>query len=288
LFLFADENTRTLKLVDPIKAKIVLERIMPKETLIGFAPDVCLLAIDGSGKIIYWNLETIEEFEQQVKLEDEEFGLIPSEETPTKRLSLQLFGDKLLVLPFSSAYKYSMQIYPLESERGFVQVSGSVFAVSIKNGSPVWDRVVPVKDYRFPLNQDRTQSPAAFFVRRIALSRVNNGGLGEIACIAAIDLLTGKVLYENSETPGVKQAKSFSQRIDTSTHRIQCFYNGILFDFAWSSEQQSDENNPKTVGFLVEGEYKEKIKSLFKKLKEEREKADELPSRGLPPLPPKS
>jgi len=285
-FLFADEISRTIRLVDPVQGKVVLERVLPRDAQIGLLPNVCVVAFDGSGKLIYWNLETAKEFDHQVKLEDTEFGELTSEDIREKRLSLQLFRDKLLLLPYSSAYRYSMTVTPTESERGFVLVSGSVFAVSIEDGAPLWERSVPVKDFRFPLHQDREQSPAAFFVRRILLPNANDKKVGEMACIAAIDLRTGKVLYENNDTPGIKQAKTFHQQIDPSGKKIQCTYSGILFDFAWDTNQSTKEDGVNAVGFLEEADYKERVKQLFKKLNEEREKAGRLPSKGLPTLPP--
>ena len=123
---------------------MVLERVLPRDAQIGLLQNVCVVAFDGSGKLIYWNLETAREFDHQVKLEDTEFGELTSEDIREKRLSLQLFRDKLLLLPYSSAYRYSMTVTPTESERGFVLVSGSVFAVSIEDGAPLWERSVPV------------------------------------------------------------------------------------------------------------------------------------------------
>jgi hypothetical protein len=286
-FLFADEINRTIRLVDPVQGKVVLERVLPTDAQIGLLPNVCVVALDGSGKLIYWNLETAKEFQHQVKLEDADFGELNSEDIREKRLSLQVFGDKLLLLPYSSAYRYSMSVTPTESERGFVLVSGSVFAVSIKDGAPLWERSVPVKEFRFPTHQDREQSPAAFFVRRILLPNANDKKVGEMACIAAIDLRTGKVLYENNDTPGVKQARSFHQQIDPSGKKIQCTYSGMLFEFTWDTNQSTKEDGAKAVGFLEEADYKERVKELFKKLNEEREKAGSLPSNELPTIPPK-
>jgi hypothetical protein len=107
-----------------------------------------------------------------------------------------------------------------------------------------------------------------------------------MACIAAIDLRTGKVLYENNDTPGIKQAKSFHQQLDPSEKKIQCFYSGMLFEFAWGNTPSTKEDGVNTVGFLVEADYKEQVKQLFKKLSEEREKAGGMQLKGLPPLPP--
>jgi len=285
-FLFADEIRRTIRLVDPLLGKVVLERVLPTDVQIGLLPNVCVVALDGEGKLIYWNLETAKEFQHQVRLEDAEFGEINSEDVREKRLSLQVFGDKLLLLPYSSAYRYTMSVTPTESERGFVLVSGSVFAISIKDGVPLWERSVPVKEFRFPTHQDREQSPAAFFVRRILLPNANDKKVGEMACIAAIDLRTGKVLYENNDTPGVKQAKSFHQQIDPLGKKIQCTYSGMLFEFTWNVSQSTKEDGAKAVGFLEEADYKERVKELFKKLNEEREKAGRLRSNELPPLSP--
>jgi hypothetical protein len=118
------------------------------------------------------------------------------------------------------------------------------------------------------------------------LPNANDKKVGEMACIAAIDLRTGKVLYENNDTPGVKQAKTFHQQIDPSGKKIQCTYSGMLFDFAWDTNQSTKEDGVNAVGFLEETDYKERVKQLFKKLNEEREKAGRLPSKGLPTLPP--
>ena len=285
-FLFADEIKRSLRLVDPAKGTVVLEHVLSKESQIGLIPNLCVLALESTGKLLYWNLETAEGFEHSVTLDEARFGEPNEEDVREKRLSLQLFGDKLLLLPYSSAFRCSLHVTPTENERGFVLVSGSVFAVSTKNGTPVWEKSVPVKDFRFPLHQDRGQSPAAFFVRRILLPNANDKKLGEMACIAAIDLRTGKVLYENNDTPGIKQAKAFNQQIDPVRQSIQCTYSGIQFDFVWNTTEPMEDAAENAIGFLVESDYKERVKQLFKKLNEEREKAGGLQLKGLPPLPP--
>jgi hypothetical protein len=61
----------------------------------------------------------------------------------------------------------------------------------------------------------------------------------------------------------------------------------MLFEFTWDTNQSTKEDGAKAVGFLEEADYRERVKELFKKLNEEREKAGSLPSNELPPIPPK-
>ncbi len=270
IFLFADEQESHVRLYDPKIGKVVLDRKYTADTLIGLSPHHGLVALGNSGKLFYWNLKTLKEYEHQIALRDDELTVYENSSVWVRRLSLELFGDRLLVLPYNSRFSYGREfVLPPESDSSFTVVSGSVFAISTSEGKPLWESPVPVMQYGFPVHQDRDNSPVAVFVRRIKLPRMIDNKAVQMVCVALLDLRDGRVVLEKDDVKG-EHVPAFIQRINPNRFTMLIGYGNVLFDFVWTMDEFGEVS--KRIGFENVTEYRTRIVEMFKARQESEER----------------
>lgn len=280
--LYANEVKRQLTLINPEDASTVFDRTFTADTAIALAPNgLGLVTFDNAGTVFYWNFKTGKEHQHKIEKQDDLLDLREAFDAKGTMLTVQRFEDKLIVLPYSKMYTYSRpEIYPSEGDASFARVSGSVFAMDVTDGRPVWEKPVPVMQYGFPLHQARNNCPGLFFVRRIVLPRVNEGRAAEMVCVAIVDLRTGKILFEQDDVLGAHQPQ-FSQTLLPELRMIRCAYGGVEFMFKWTDASLPEP--PDRIGQKNMTEYASKIEEMLKSRKEE--KRVPAPRIEAPPVP---
>lgn len=280
--LYANEVKRQLTLVNPEDASTVFDRTFTADTAIALAPNgLGLVTLDNAGTVFYWNFQTGKEHQHKIEKQDDLLDLREAFDAKGTMISVQQFEDKLIVLPYSKMYTYSRpEIYPSEGDSSFVRVSGSVFAIDVNDGRPVWEKPVAVMQYGFPLHQARNNSPGLFFVRRIVLPRVNEGRAAEMVCVAIIDVRTGKIMFEQDDVLGAHQPQ-FSQTLLPELRMIRCAYGGVEFMFKWTDVAIPETSD--RIGQKNMTEYAAKMEEMLKSRKEE--KRVPAPRLDAPPVP---
>jgi hypothetical protein len=255
------------KLLDLQEGTVLLERSFTADTVVGVDRNAGLVALDNAGQLTYWNLSNAKEFTSKINIDSQALEYKPSDRVD-QRLSIARHKDKIIVMPFHSGLRYSasdLQVYPSPNEDSFAQVSGSVFAISAADGSPAWERPVPMMHFTYPLFQEKQTSPAIIFARRIDLPRVNNNEFASIASLAVLDTDTGHLLYHTDEIPCVRQS-AFTQMIFQDDDRMIVGFGGVQFQMSWTDEPRNTEQQAK-IGVLDAGEYRNRMKEMFKKMR---------------------
>lgn len=280
--LYANEVKRQVTLVNPEDASTVFDRTFTADTAIALAPNgLGLVTLDNAGVVFYWNFQTGKEHRHKIEKQDDLLDLREAFDAKGTTLSVQQFEDKLIVLPYSKIYTYSRpEIYPSEGDASFARVSGSVFAMDVNDGRPLWEKPVAVMQYGFPLHQARNNTPGLFFVRRIVLPRVNDGRAAEMVCVAIVDVRTGKILFEKDDVLGAHQPQ-FSQTLLPELRMIRCSYGGVEFMFKWTDSSMPEP--PDRIGQKNMTEYAGKMEEMLKSRKEE--KRAPAPRFDTPPVP---
>ena len=123
--------------------------------------------------------------------------------------------------------------------------AGRLFAISVQDGKPQWQRSQRVKHFLFPLSQSR-ESPAAVFVRRLSLTKVRGQNL-DFTSMAMVDVKTGRLLYQKHDLPAIR-GDAFRQQLIPGENTMVLKYLGNTLTARWSDDatgqapaDQSDE-----------------------------------------------
>lgn len=233
--LFSNGNGKQnlLRLLNAASGKVVFEKSFASDTRLAFDGESSLIALtgtresaDGTGELTFWNFakETENRFKVQV---EGAFGWI----------NVQKFGDTLLVLPFAISQSLdSIAVWPDPSDPLFAPVAGRIIAISANDGSAVWKQNNFAKMFFLPIAQDRN-SPIAFFVRRLTLSKIA-GVNPDLFSLAIVDVRDGQVLYTKDDLPAIRNL-GFSQTIDPGKNQININFLGTSVDVSWPATKQT-------------------------------------------------
>jgi hypothetical protein len=193
-------------------------------------------------------------------------------------VTAHLFGETALVLTNGDENKFDnrLQITPRPAaDPSVIPCNGRVFAISIADGAPVWTRSQRVRQYLFPISQNRN-SPAAVLLRRVGVNKVklkslDKDGVGEKdkfvnvekTGIAMIDLRTGRLLFEQSDLPCVR-GDPFSQQLSPEENLMVISYQSNLIEARWTDDETG--LNPieqvDVIGDLNIEEYYKKVETI--------------------------
>ena len=251
-WLFATDTQKKngLRLVDSIDGKVVFEKELSVGTKIGIDGESGVVIVNSSGELTYWNLEDEKEFIRQVEWE-----------LKTDRLSIQRFGDTILVMQYWEALRLDIfNVAPKAIDPNFTPVAGRLLALSAKDASNVWEQNHRVNQFHFPISQNR-DSPIAVFVRRLQTVKVMKGSV-DFMSIALVDIRNGRVVFSRDDLPCIR-GLPFSQEIIADQNTIVIDYLGTRVELNWIKEANSDEP-VYDFGNLVYSEFKKRVESKVK------------------------
>jgi len=253
-----------LRLVDPASGQVLLEREHTPDTRLAIVSDVGAAALKNDGTLIYWNVETATETESHVDVEGK-FG----------SLTAQVFGDVALILPYAGSMELE-KIVVNPSPRNDPSVApcaGRLFAISVLDGKPVWERSQRVRHFLFPLSQSRS-SPVAIFLRRLSLTKVRGQNL-DFTSLALVDVKTGRLMYQKHDLPAVR-GDAFRQRVLPSENLMVIRYlgNTITARFTDDMSELPPADRVDEVGGLDPDAFREQIETQL-----DSEATREVPSR---------
>lgn len=178
-------------------------------------------------ELVYWNISEVKEFVRLVEREK------------VSQMSVQRFGDTMLVMIYHSSMQLdNFQVSPDVSDTNFVPVAGRVIALSAKDASIVWEQNPIVRQFFFPISQNRN-SPVATFVRMLKISKLANKAV-DFMSIAMIDIRSGRILYNRDDLPAIR-GLAFSQEIIDDQNTIVVDYLGTRVELNWTKEPSVDE-----------------------------------------------
>jgi outer membrane protein assembly factor BamB len=218
-----DRNSEMkLRLVDPFTGGTLLEREHTLDTRLAIVDETGIAALRTDGQLFYWNAAEGTEATYRVDVEGK-FGY----------LSAQVFGDTALILPYAGSMELDkFAVYPSpRNDPSVAACAGRLFAISVTDGKPIWERTQRVKQFLFPLSQSR-ESPAAVFVRRLSLTKVRGQNL-DFTSIALVDVKTGRLLFQKHDMPAVR-GEAFRQRLIPSENAMVIKYLGNTLTARWS------------------------------------------------------
>lgn len=244
-------NEMQLRMIDPSTGDVLLQRKHTPATRLAVIEDYGLAAMNPDGELTYWNVNDALETTYKVEVEGE-FGTITA----------QRFGEVALILPYARSMELDgFQVNPSSrNDPSVATCAGRLFAISVKDGRPVWHRSQRVKHFLFPLSQDR-DSPAAVFLRRLTLSKVRGIDL-DFTSIALVDVTTGRLLYQKHDLPALRQ-DPFSQKLIPSENTMMFQYQGNEVTAKWTGDDSElpDSNQSQEIGDLNIGDFRAAIEA---------------------------
>ncbi len=256
-----------LRLVDSLDGRVVFDKEFSVGTKIAMDGDTGVILLKLSGELTYWNLLDEKEFVRQIE-SDLKFS----------QISVQRFGDTMLVMQYSSANKLDkFSVGPEVSDPNFIPVAGRILALSAKDASSVWDQSSAVRQFHFPIAQNR-KSPVAVFLRVLKISKVIDKAV-DFMSIAMIDIRNGHVLYTRDDLPVIR-GLAFSQEILADQNTIAVDYVGTRVELNWTNDA-SNEEPVFDFGYLEFSEFKKRVEAKAMGVKS----PESAPSSKLEPLP---
>ena len=239
-----------IKLIDSVDGRTVFKKEISIGARIALDGETGVLILAMSGELTYWNLPDEKEFVRQVE-NDLKFS----------QISVQRFEDTMLTMLYSPAMELDrFKVEPVVSDPGFVPVAGRLMALSAKDASSVWEQSSVVRQFHFPISQNRN-SPVAVFVRLLKLQKVGNMAV-DFMSIALVDIRNGKVLYSRDDLPAIR-GLGFSQEVLSDQNTIAVDYLGTRVELNWTKEE-SKENPVFDFGNLEYSEFKKRIEARMK------------------------
>ena len=213
-----------LRLVEPGTGQTLLEREHTPDTRLAIVDNAGVVSLRNDGQLFYWYVDTATENSYSVDVEGK-----------FSTLSAQVFGDVALILPYAGSMELErISVNPsTRTDMSVAPCGGRLFAISIQDGKPVWERSQRVKHFLFPLSQSR-ESPAAVFVRRLSLTKVRGQNL-DFTSIAMVDVKTGRLLYQKHDLPAVR-GEAFRQRIAPNENAMVLKYLGNTLTVRWTDD----------------------------------------------------
>jgi outer membrane protein assembly factor BamB len=206
-------TSRMLHLVDASDGRVVLSKQMSIDTRLTLDGDSGVLALQVSGDVTYWKLSEEKEYVTKAQVEGRVSGL-----------TAHRFGDTILLMPFSTQLQIdSVKVSPPTTDPGFAPLAGRLIALSAVDGTLVWKQNNLVRQFAFPLAQDRT-TPFAVFVRRLTLPKVEGVEVDSMS-IAVVDTRDGRVVYSKDDLPASRD-RGFTQRVRPQDNLISVDYLG--------------------------------------------------------------
>ncbi|MFN9437038.1 MAG: PQQ-binding-like beta-propeller repeat protein [Planctomycetota bacterium] len=238
-----------LRLVDPPTGKVLLEREHTPDTRLALVDAVGVAALRTDGQLTYWNAADATEHISTVDVEGK-----------FSTLTAQVFGDVALILPYAGSMELErIAVSPsTRTDPSVAPCAGRLFAISLQEGKPLWERSQRVKHFLFPLSQSR-ESPAAVFVRRLSLTKVRGQNL-DFTSMAMVDVKTGRLLYQKHDLPAMR-GDAFRQQLIPGENTMVVKYLGNTLTARWSDDtsglapaDQTDE-----IGDLDPDTYRDEI-----------------------------
>ena len=257
-----------LRLVDSVDGRIVFDKEFSVGSKIALDGETGVIIVKLSGELTYWNLVDEKEFVRQ-DVSDLKFS----------QVSVQRFGDTMLVMQYSSANRLdtTFKVGPEVTDPNFIPVAGRLLAVSAKDASNVWDQSSVVRQFHFPIAQNRN-SPVAVFLRILKMPKVVDKAV-DFMSIAMIDIRNGHVLYSRDDLPAIR-GLAFSQEVLADQNTIVVDYLGTRVELNWTKEATNEEP-VYDFGYLEFSEFKKRVEVKAKEAKS----PESAPSSRLEPLP---
>jgi outer membrane protein assembly factor BamB len=262
-------KTYSLQVVDSNDGRIVLSEDFSIDAKIAISDQTGIVILNGTGNLVYLNLRDEKIYRQQVEVE----GLFSF-------VGAQRFGDTILVLPHASSQSLdSIAVAPDIIDPLFAPVAGRIIALSAKDGTQVWKQNNLARTFFIPLAQDR-DTPIAFFVRRLTLSKVADVNQ-DLCSVAMLDLRDGRVLYNQDDLPSIR-GLGFTQQVFPQENKMRVSYLGTNLDVSWKEGPSSME--PKfDFGDIKYREFRATIEKRILDEKEiDKQRAKEEPRNGVP------
>lgn len=257
-----------LRLIDAVDGSTLFSKEFSADTRLSLDGESGVIALQASGDLTYWKLDEQKEFVTRVKVEGN-FGSISS----------QRFGDTILVLPNASSQSLdNIEVGPDASDPNFAPIAGRLIAISAKDASQVWNQNNLVRQFFFPIAQDR-KVPIAVFVRRLTLSKIVGINV-DLMSIAIVDIRDGRVLFSQDDFPAVRN-RGFVQKIFPEENTISIDYLGMNIELVWSKEAETLESPAPNFDF-GNVDYKQFKKTIESKVRQQQADAakSEAPSDG--------
>jgi outer membrane protein assembly factor BamB len=215
-----------LRLLDPVSATVVLSREHTTDTRLAFVGDTGVLAMRPNGTMQYWNVRKGTEFEYEIDVEGK-FGMV----------SAPVFGDIALVLPHAGSMELEkVAVFPSQrQDPTVVSCAGRMFAISVEDGKPIWERSQRVRQFAFPLSQNR-ESPVAVFIRQLTLSKVKGVDI-DFTSLAMVDVKTGRLLYQKHDLPAMR-GRGFRQVLNPGENSMMLQYLGNTIHVEWTDDKE--------------------------------------------------
>ena len=218
-----------LRLVDSVTGRMMFTTDLPTSTKIALDGETGVIVLKTSGELVYWNISQEKEFVRKVE-SDLKFS----------QLSVQRFGDTMLVMLYHQALQLQLDKFSISPDVGdanFIPVAGRLIALSSKDASLVWEQNPVVRQFYFPISQNRS-SPVATFVRMLKMSKIANTAV-DFMSIAMIDIRNGQVLYGRDDLPAIR-GLAFAQDILDDQNTIVVDYLGTRVELKWTQEATSE------------------------------------------------
>ena len=265
-----------LRLIDPIDGKVILAREHTIDTRLAMVGEYGIAAMRSDGQMYYWNVETNQEFNYTVDVEGK-FSIVTA----------QVFGDVALVLPYAGSMELE-KIIVNPSQRNDPSVAacaGKLFAISVRDGKPVWERSQRVKHFMFPISQ-RRNSPAAVFVRRLSLTKIRGVNL-DFTSVALVDIKTGRLLFQKHDMPAIR-GEGFRQMLVPKDNVMIVNYLGNTITAKWTEDESglAPLDRMDEIGELDAEEYRKHAEEMIDEITSKQGVGgQDPPSKSLPPLP---
>lgn len=246
-----------LRLIDAVDGSTIFSKEFSADTRLSFDGESGVIALQASGDLTYWKLDEQKEFVTRVKVEGN-FGSI----------SAQRFGDTILVLPNASSQSLdNIEVGPDVSDPNFAPIAGRLIAISAKDASQVWNQNNLVRQFFFPIAQNRNV-PIAVFVRRLTLSKIVGINV-DLMSIAIVDIRDGRVLFSQDDFPAVRN-RGFVQKIFPEENTISIDYLGMNIELVWPTKEAETLESPAPIFDFGNVDYKQFKKTIESRVRQQQ------------------
>ena len=246
-----------LRLIDAVDGSTIFSKEFSADTRLSLDGESGVIALQASGDLTYWKLDEQKEFVTRVKVEGN-FGSI----------SAQRFGDTILVLPNASSQSLdNIEVGPDVSDPNFAPIAGRMIAISAKDASQVWNQNNLVRQFFFPIAQNRNV-PIAVFVRRLTLSKIVGINV-DLMSIAIVDIRDGRVLFSQDDFPAVRN-RGFVQKIFPEENTISIDYLGMNIELVWSTKEAETLGSPAPIFDFGNVDYKQFKKTIEARVRQQQ------------------
>lgn len=177
----------TLRLWHGITGETILEKQFQADAKISLALNRYVAALESSGLLTYWDLETGKETTHQLKAIDR-----------LKHIHLIPAYDRLLLLTDSSQYEVNdVLVEPDNNTTRTIWVNGDVYGLKIEDGQPLWSKPAEMHLINIARQQSKN-SPILAFHRRLNWFDAGNQRQ-ETTSIALMDVRDGSLIFSSDQ-----------------------------------------------------------------------------------------